>query len=109
MRLKHGEQYVRCWLTDAAASSGCSAKRVNSLRIWKGLGEIRLGETEEFAILIHGYECEQRPIELAIDALEKLAGLEMADRFTATAGGLGHLIHRKALWMGFGLVTRCLG
>lgn len=55
------------------------------------------------AILVYGYECDQRPVELAIAAFEKLAGLELADRCTASADGLVHPVHQKALVYGWEL------
>jgi hypothetical protein len=48
------------------------------------------------AILIYGYECKQRPMECAIAAFEKLAGLDPANRFYASADGLIHPVHQHA-------------
>jgi hypothetical protein len=48
------------------------------------------------AILIYGYECKERPIERAIYAFERLAGLQSADRCIASADGLVHPVHQHA-------------
>jgi hypothetical protein len=58
------------------------------------------------AILIYGYECKQRPIERAIDAFERLAGLRPADRITADAEELIHPVHQHARVFGWALNNR---
>jgi len=55
------------------------------------------------AVLIFGYECEARPLELAIAAFEKLAGLQSSDRCIASAEGLVHPVHNRALVYGWDL------
>jgi hypothetical protein len=55
------------------------------------------------AVLIFGYECESRPMELAIAAFEKLAGLQLSQRCSASADGFVHPVHRRALVYGWEL------
>lgn len=55
------------------------------------------------AILIYGYECKQRPMERAVQAFERLAGLRPSDRITADAEGLIHPVHQHARVFGWAL------
>ena len=55
------------------------------------------------ALLIFGYECPARPMELAIAAFEKLARLESSQRCNASPDGLVHPAHQRALVCGWDL------
>ena len=50
------------------------------------------------AILIYGYESEEWPIDIAIDAFEKLAKSEvtLSARFTSAFTNLIHPVHRES-------------
>ncbi len=73
-----------------SALTDCSKLRVSGLEGRK-------------AVLIFGYECEVRPMELAIAAFEKLAGLKSSNRCSGSADGLVHPVHQRALVYGWNL------
>ncbi len=57
------------------------------------------------AIIIYGYECEERPILLAVNAFETLAAklLVPSSRVSASFGNLMHPIHREGSVFGWEL------
>jgi len=54
------------------------------------------------AIMIFGYDYRERPIELCIEAFEKLSGLQ-GSRYSASVDGLIHPIHQRACVYGWEL------